>query len=446
MRMILTCALLLVGLSAGATVHLRAQETSLAALLAHADTANPQIAGARRIAEAAAARVPQAGALPDPMIGVGLMNVPVARPGLGNDMMTMLQLRLGVELPWPGKLGLSEVVARLRAEAAAWEVERVRQNVRAEVESAYYEIYFVDRALDVTDRNEALVGDFARLTSSKYGVGTAAQPDVLRAQVERTSLSDQLVALREQRVSASARLNALLARPTDTPVPTVELPEAVRVAALSEEPGGARFASAALADVLPGASPGGGIPAVAELQRLALEHNPMIQAHVRRVEAQGRALTLSEKAKLPDLAITAGYSRRAGFGDFFDVMVSAPVPIFAGRKQDQGVFEQAAMLAEHEARHSAMVDELNGEIASLAAELARARDQLVLLNDGILPQARTGLASATTSYQVGRVDFLTLLDSQVTLYRHELDYHRLLTDFATNLAALERAVGTEILP
>ncbi|HUP50888.1 MAG TPA: TolC family protein, partial [Longimicrobiales bacterium] len=410
-----------------------------------ADSTNPRIASALRTAEAAQERVPQAGALPDPMVGVGLMNVPVTRPGLGNDMMTMLHLRVGAVLPWPGKLGLREDVARLEAEAAAWEIERVRQDVRAEVESAYYQIYFVDRALEVTGRNEALVSDFARLTSSKYGVGTATQPDVLRAQVERTSLSDQLVALHEQRVSAAARLNALLARPTDTPVTTVELPEVVRVAALSEEPGGARFASAALADVLPGASPGGGLPSVAEIQRLALEHSPMIQAHVRRVEAQGRALALSQKSKLPDLNITAGYSRRAGFGDFFDVMVSAPVPIFSGRKQNQGVFEHAAMLAEHEARHDAMVDELNGEIASLAAEAARARDQLVLLNDGILPQARTGLASATASYQVGRVDFLTLLDAQVTLYRHELNYHRLLADFAANLAALERAVGTEVL-
>jgi outer membrane protein TolC len=443
--MITSRALLLAGLSTGLAAPLHAQEAPLAALLAEADSANPQIASARRTAEAAAARVPQAGALPDPMIGVGFMNVPVTNPGLGNDMMTMLQLRVGAELPWPGKLGLSEDAARLHAEAADWDVERVRQKVRAEVRVAYYQVYFVDRALEVTGRNEGLVRDFARLTSVKYGVGTAAQPDVLRAQVERTSLSDQLVALREQRVSAAARLNALLSRPTDTPVTTVELPEAVRVAALREEPGGARFASAALADVLPAAAPGGGIPSVAELQRLAFNHSPMIQAHVRRVEAQARALALAEKAELPDLSVTAGYSRRAGFGDFFDVMVSAPVPIFSGRKQNQGVFEHAAMLAEHEARHDAMVDELNGEIASLAAEAARARDQLVLLNDGILPQARTGLASATASYQVGRVDFLTLLDAQVTLYRHELNYHRLLADFATNLAALERAVGTEVL-
>ena len=105
----------------------------------------------------------------------------------------------------------------------------------------------------------------------------------------------------------------------------------------------------------------------------------------------------------------------------------------------------AATLAEQQARYHAMVNDVNADIASLWADLQRARDQIVLLNEGILPQARTSLSSATASYQVGAVDFLTLLDSQVTLYRHELDYHRLLADFANNLAALERAVGTEVL-
>ena len=77
------------------------QATSLADLLATADTANPEIMAARRLAEAAAARVPQAGALPDPMLGVGFMNVPLAEPGLGRDMMTMTQVQLTGTLPWP---------------------------------------------------------------------------------------------------------------------------------------------------------------------------------------------------------------------------------------------------------------------------------------------------------------------------------------------------------
>jgi len=440
------------GLAAAAILalpaYVAAQQPTLPALLAEAEAGNPKLVAARRTAEAAAARVRQAGALPDPMLAFGVMNVPVADPSLGRDMMTMTTIQLAERFPWPGKLGLREAIARFGAEAADWEVEHVRDRVLSEVKAAYYRVYFLDRALGVTDRNEQLVGDFARLTSARYGVGTGAQPDVLKAQVERTRLEDQLVALRQERTSAVARLNALLGRPTDTPLPAADLPDRVRVAALDGGSRQVRFASASLSGVLAADAAEPSIPGartVAELQRLALEHNPMIQAHVRRVAAQEYAEALAAKATLPDVHVTASYARRAEFGDFFNLMVSLPLPVFAGRKQDQGVIEQAAMLAQHRAMHHAMVHDLNAEIASLAAALQRGRDQLLLLNEGILPQARTALSSATASYQVGRVDFLTLLDSQVTLYRHELDYHRLLADFATDLAALERAVGTEVL-
>lgn len=425
-----------------------AREGDLTTLLVVADSANARIVAAERAAEAAAARVPQAGALPDPTLGVGLMNVPVADPGLGGEMMTMTQVQVASRVPWPGKLPLREDVARLRAEAAEWDLERVRRDVRAEVKRLYYRVYFLDRALDVTGRNETLVGDLARLTASKYGVGTGAQPDVLKAQVEQSQLEDQLMALHEQRASAAARLNALLGRPIDAPLPATELPDEVRVAARASGPGATRFASAALADILPASGDGteAVLPPTSDLQRLAREHNPELQAHQRRVAAQERSVSLAEKAKLPDVHVSAAYGHRAGFGDLVNVMVSAPVPIFSGRKQDQAVREESATLAEHQAMHAAMVDQLNADIASLTAGLRRTRGQLALLEEGILPQARTALSSSTASYQVGSVDFLTLLDAQVTLYRHELSYHRLLADFASDLAALERAVGTEVLP
>lgn len=422
-----------------------AQTPSIESLLAEADSSSPRIAEARNAAEAAAARVPQAGALPDPTLGIGFMNVPVLDPSLGAEMMTMTQVQLATRLPWPGKLGLREGVAARRAEGAEWEVERVRDEIRSEVNAAYYELYFVDRALEVTERNRKLLDDFAGLTASQYGVGTGRQPDVLKAQVERTRLTDQGVSLRERRAGAQARLNALLGRPTDTPIAAVNLPEDVRAAALTATTAGPTFASVTLPDASAGEGTDGLLPTVSQLQGLALEHNPMIRAHTRRVAAEERALALAGKATLPDLSVAVAYSNRVGLTDFFSVSVSAPLPIFAGRKQNEGEREQAAVLAEHRARHGTMVDRINGEIASLVAELRRARDQLTLLNDGILPQARTSLSSATASYRVGGVDFLTLLDAQVTLFRQELDYHRLLADFATNLAALERAVGTEVL-
>jgi len=445
---------------------LAAQEVELDELLAEAERSHPAIVAADRAADAARARVSQAGAPPDPTLLLGLINVPITDPGLGKDMMTMTQLQLGSKLPWPGKLSLRKHVAAQRSEAAEWEAERVRQRIAAEVKAVYYEIYFLDRAREVTARNERLVADLAEATAVDYAVGRSDQAEVLDTRVERARLTDQRLGIEERRAGAVARLNALLARATDTPVPGVRLPADVTAAALTRPAGSDRFTSFALADVLqsgPGrpaldvggagrpALDGGGagrvdaLPDVSELQRRALQHNPGVQAHVRRVSAQRRAMELAQKAKLPDFDVSAGYSHRDGFGDFFNVSISAPLPIFSGRKQDAAVAEEAAGLAEHEAVHHTMVNDLYAEIASLSAELHRTRAQLVVLADAVLPQARASLAATTASVRVGRAGLRGLMTSQVSLYRHELDYHRLLSDFARDLAALERAVGTEVL-
>lgn len=450
MRTIMGGAIVLAVLHGGSWAPVAGQETPLTALLAEADRANPTIAGARSAAEAAAARVPQAGALPDPTLGLALMNVPVASPGLGNAEMTMAQVRVGAGLPWPGKLGLAERAARFQAEAAAWEVERARWDVRTRVEKTYYEIYFLDRAIEVTTKTETLLANLASLSTARYGLGAAVQADVLQAEAERIRVLDQLVALEQARESAAARLNALLARSSGERVATATLPERVQSAALAPAPDDLRFAATALGDMIPGVGAAvdtrGGMPPVADIQQMALATNPDLQVHTRRVEAQRSELALATRARLPDFDVSAGYSSRSGFGDFFDVMVSAPIPIFSGRKQSQAIVEQNALLAEHEARHHALVYELESETASLYAELQRIRRQLVLLTEGILPQVRSGVHAASASYRVGRVDFAMLLDAQGDLYRHELDYHRLLADFAMKVADLERTVGAEVLP
>jgi outer membrane protein TolC len=288
-----------------------------------------------------------------------------------------------------------------------------------------------------------LVADFAGLTSAGYTVGRGSQTAILSAQVERTRLADQSVSLQERRISVAAELNALLGRASDTPSPSAILPEEVRLAA-DVRGESTRFVSAALSEAMEGL-PSDPIPSAAELQRLALDRNPMIRAHLHRVGAQERSVELARKAVLPDLHLSVGYSYRPNFGDFLDLMVSAPLPIFSGRKQDQAVVAEAAALAEDRAMHHTMVLELNAEIVSLLAKLRRTRQQIQLLSDGILPQAGASLQAATASYRVGAMDFLALLDAQVTLYRIELDYHRLLADFAGDIARLERAVGGEVL-
>ena len=416
--------------------------SDLADLLARARAENPEIAAAEQAVEAARARAEAAGILPDPMIGLGLVNALVSDPISSRDFMTMRMVEVGQRLPYPGKLGLEREIAAWELAVAEAERRAVELEVVSEVKTVYYEIFFLDRSREIVDRNRALLADFASVTQVRYGVGAGSQQDVLKAQVEHTRLGDELIGLSERRATVLAELNALLDRPSSTPVEDPVLPEGVIEAVIPEPGQEVRFTAIALEGAR---GPSGPIPDLESLQRRAEEGNPRIQAHLARIRGQEARAELAGKAALPDFDVSVGYGQRSNREDMLSVWLSVPVPVFKGRKQDALEAGEGSELSSLEASHREVVNEIRAEVAELHASLVRTRDQLALLQEGILPQARASLESATAGYPVATVDFLTVIDNQATLFRHELDYHRLLTAFGTDLAALERAVGGEVL-
>ncbi|MGH7549899.1 MAG: TolC family protein [Gemmatimonadota bacterium] len=418
-----------------------APATRLEALLEIARTGSPEIRAAAQAVEAARARARAAGLLPDPMLGIGLVNALVSDPLSTEDFMTMRMIQVGQRMPYPGQLDLEREAARWELAAAKAERERVELDVVASVQRAYYEIFFLDRSLEIVRDNRSLLGDFLSVTEARYGVGTGGQQDVLKAQVEQSRLGDEVLALEERREASLAELNALLARPSRAPLGEPSIPDRIVAAALTEPGREIRFTAAAL-----GSEPDGGpIPDLEALQRRAEASNPMLRAHAARIASQRAQAELAGMAGLPDFDLSVGYGQRGGREDMITAMVSVPVPIFKGKKQDALAAAERSELANLESRHHAMVNDIHAEVAELHASLVRARDQLALLREGILPQARASLESAVAGYPVASVDFLTLIDNQATLFRHEVDYYRLLSGFAQDLTALERVIGGEVL-
>ena len=415
-------------------------EETLEALVAHAMSVHPSLRAAEDRVEAARAAISPAGALPDPMLGVGITNFPSSEPGFG-DFMTMKMIGVGQLFPYPGKLDLRRNVAEADLAAADALVDAARWAVEQEVKNTYYELAFLDQSLEVVRNNETLLANLTRVTEARYGVGTGGQQDILKARVESARLAEEAVMLTEQRNAVLARLNAALSRPSDTPVESPRVSTRVARAAVAEAPGEIRFASATLgARALN--SP---LPSLVELQETAVRESPMIRAHVAMIAAQAARQELAGKAYLPDFNVSVQYGQRDGRPDMLSAMVSVPIPLRKSQNQDLLVREAEAQLSALEAEHHAKANELRAQVAKLYADLERDRAQLGLFAKSIIPQGRASLESATAGFQVGRNDFLTLLDNQTTLYDYETAYFRSLTGFAQGLAELERTVGEEIL-
>ncbi len=431
------------------------EAVNLDSLVARAIAVHPAIRAASSRVDAASSRVSPAGAWPDPMLMAGIQNLPVSRARgaladphgapspvpSGADPMTMKMVGVSQTIPYPGKLSLQRRVAEREVMAAEASLDGTRRRIAREMRDAYYDLAFIDRALGIVGRNQGVLVSLIRVTETRYGVGTAGQQDVLKARVEASRLAETAVSLTEERRAALARLNALLDQPSDVPLAETAIPTRIVRAAVAGSASEIRFVSAALG-ARAADSP---LPPLAELQEMALHGSPELREHEAMIAAQAARVELARREALPDFDVSLQYGQRSGYPDMVTATVSVPIPIHRRRKQDQLATAAGSELAALEAERHSRQNEIRADVARLVSYLERSRTQLALYVKAVLPQSRASLASATASYQVGKVELLTVLDDQATLFHYETEYFRALTDFAKTLAELERVVGKEIL-
>ena len=211
-------ALLLAGLFAGpvwsqeeAALDPRAE---LAEYARYAEQHNPKLKQALTRYQAALAKVPSASAWVDPRLTYGYFARPVETRTGPQEM----RFSAAQTFPWKGKLDLKGRIAQQEAEVEGQRYEAVRRSLIFEVKAAYYDCYFLERAIAVTEENLRLLAHLEEVGRTRYRSGTGEHAPVLKAQVELGRLEDQLRSLRQQRRPATARLNAALGRVATAPI------------------------------------------------------------------------------------------------------------------------------------------------------------------------------------------------------------------------------------
>lgn len=380
--------------------------------------ASPRIAAATALARAADQRVAPTRRPPDPQVQVGWMNRSL--PGLErSDPLGMDQIQVMQMLPVAGQLGLAGRAASERAVAEHARATDVEWEVRARVAMAYYDLYRMDRSLIIAHETLRLLQDLLKQAESMYSVGEGRQADVLRAQVEIARMTEEIVRMEADRLGAAARLNALFARSSDQLIGTPMLP---------------RFPAA--------------LPPLDSLIADADARRPMVQVAQANVRAADADAQRARREIWPDLQVGMQYAQRPMADGSTDRMVSlmlgASIPIFAGSRQLAMRRETEAMRAMAGAELTEMRADTRGRVGELHAVVERARRLGDLYRTTILPQADATVLSARAAYRVGAVDFMTVLDDQMTVNRYRLDLIALDAERGGSLAELEMLLGREL--
>ena len=161
-------------------------------------------------------------------------------------------------------------------------------------------------------------------------------------------------------------------------------------------------------------------------------------------------MPLPRREYYPDFGVRFAYGQRDNGPemkrrDMLTGMVEVNIPIFYKSKQDRKVAETKADILSAEAQYRAMKNEILFMITDMSSMIERVERQMELYRTGIIPQANLQINSAMSAYRVNKADFMTLLDSRMTLYKYELEYHLALTEFEKNVASLGAVVGIRLL-
>jgi outer membrane protein TolC len=403
------------------------RDSLLETLVAEALAQSPSVAQRRAAARAATLRIGPAGALPDPMLTAGVMDLVLPRFEFNRSDFTEVDAELSQTVPWPGSLGARSGVAKAIVVGAQAEERVTRREITALMADAYYRLRYAVSALASLRRQLALLDAAVQLSTTRYGTGAAPQSDPLQAKLARDRLQLEALSVESDWVGALAALNALRNRGAEDSVPAAAIDAAaVRAWAASA-------------------------PSTDSLVAAALRAHPRLAARRAAVDEATQMIQVERLEGRPDFTLMLRYGYRPRvFGenlpDFFSAFVGIRLPLWASRKQHR--LADAAR-ADYVAAGAELRDaelQLSRDVTETAARVAAAQQRLFLLVDRVVPAAQGTVESVRRSYQVGRAEFLTLLSVEDARYRAELEAAAVAAYYQTQLVRLRQLTAGESQP
>ncbi len=396
------------------------QLSSLEDYLVRAQAANPQLDAFEKRYEAATQRIPQAAALPDPMLQVtSFVDSIQTRNGPQENALMVNQ-----RIPWFGKLDAREKATSEQAEALWYAYQRQQLVLARMVSLMYYEYGFTQRATQLTRENLSLLEQLEPIVEEKVKAGGDLNA-LLRLKVEIGKVNDRLQSLQQKRVTQSAQLSELLALPESTLLPWPEW----------QKPG---FVN----------------PRAASLLEAIEANNPELQMLERKIASAEARIELAKLESRPDFSVGVNYVQIGDLDlpamsvdsgkDAWGVTFGVNIPLWSKKNraaQAEAASSQQAIQSEYQNRLNA----LKADLASSLSSLTDANRRLELYGEELLGLAEQAVENSRTSYQGGRAGILEVIDSERSLLELQLLYWRAAADAWQQLVAAQTLANQPIL-
>jgi outer membrane protein TolC len=345
-------------------------------------------------AAAAAARemAIAAGQWPDPVLRLGLDNLPVSGPdawSLTKDFMTMGRVGVMQEIPWSAKR--QSRTERYEREAHKADVEKaaVQATLARDAALAWLDRYYAEATVALLAQQSAEAALEIEAAEAAYRAGRGTQAEIFAARGARATLLEKASDARRRVATAVTMLARWIGPGAESP--------------LAGKPD---FAAVGL-----------------DRARLndQLAHHPQIAALVQAEALADAEAKVARADRDPNWSVEVAYQQRGpGYGNMMSFGVSVPLPWDRANRQDRDVAAKLALVDQARALREDALRTHVAEVAAMLDEWENGRERLALYADSILPLARDRTAAAVTAYSGGKGTLSEVLGAR----RNELDVRR----------------------
>ena len=391
-------------------------------LIDEAIQVSPKIKMLRSKMDVAGSKIEQGTNLPDPMLTLGLVNMPTNSFSFTQEPMTGKIIGLTQAFPFPGGLGTASDVKAMDTLIVAQEIEDFKNEIRKSISTLYFDLRFVREEIILSKESKSLLEQISEVVKSKYEVSEASLQNIIQVEVQITRVQERIETLNGRENAIIFELNALLLREETSLLETNEISPIKNNT----------YSSVALI-------------------KTANEFRPFLKG-IELSEQKSKLMeNFADYSYYPNFQIGLQYTQRdyssvtgQNWNDFFSVVVGVTLPLGYGGKYSSKVNEAKYLQSFYREQYSSSIQSLNQSFGKITAKLNELHIREKLISQTLLSQAEQALQASLADYQVGRIDFINVINAEKDILKIKTDLLKVRTDYSKNIAQLEFLVGTEI--
>jgi outer membrane protein TolC len=335
-----------------------------------ARAARAGVAGAAQAARAA-------GQLPDPMLSVGVENLPVTgadRFSSTADSMTMKRIGISQEWVSADKRAARAAAAQAVAGREALLERAAAAETRLQTAYAYLDAYYAGAALTLATLAEHHLHEELEAAKARLAAAAAASQEVLALAGARGLADDDVAEVRQAEAAAKVALQRWVGLDPDT----------------------------LAAPLVPSA------PTEAEY----VATHPAVLAAQRDIDVARQDAAVASTSRAPNWTWQVSYGQRTGYADMVSFGVNIPIPVAPGERQDRDTAARRALVDKAEAGLAEATRMATAEYGSLAGDARRLAERIERYRAGVVAPAGQRTQAALAGYRSGQVSLVTLFEAR----------------------------------